>query len=134
MPQAWHALPRNSDSIGIDIGRNHAGLSSCFSEHFAPRPYEHRVTISLAAIRVHATLCRRDHKGSALDRASSQQDIPVRLARGFGEGTWHREEGTARLREPAIELREAQIVADRQANSAPWKIGDSGPVSAGDGV
>src|SRR5262245_4070108 len=76
-----------------------------------------------AAVLVQATLGRGEHVAAILDGARTDQDVPVGLAGLLGKRRRDRNEGGPGLRERAIERGEAQVVADRQAQPAPWQIG-----------
>ena len=49
-----------------------------------------------------------------LDRAGAQQQLPVRLAGRVGEGRADHQQIAGRAHQRAVELRKAQVVADRQ--------------------
>ena len=61
-----------------------------------------------------AGLRGREDKASGFDGARAEQNVPMRLAGDFGESGGHGEKIGTRLAEAAIEMREAQIVANRQ--------------------
>ena len=88
----------------------------------------------VAAVLVAPALRGREHERRVLDRAGAQQHVPVRLAGLLGEGRRAREEGRAGLGQRPVQRREAQVVADRQAEPAPGQVGDHGllarPVAA----
>src|SRR5208282_2049531 len=54
----------------------------------------------------------------------------MRLAGLPGEGRRYGEERGASLGHRAIERRETQIVTDRQAEPAPWQVGDNGKLAS----
>ena len=58
--------------------------------------------------------CSGQHVALVLDRAGTQQQFPVRLARGVGEGRRHTQHITRRIHQRAVQLRKAQVVADAQ--------------------
>src|SRR5258705_556391 len=60
---------------------------------------------------------------AVLDGTCPDQDVPVGLAGLLGKRCRDGNEGGPGLRERAIERRETQVVADRQAEPAPWQIG-----------
>src|SRR6185436_6908290 len=60
---------------------------------------------------------------SVLDGARPDQDVPVGLAGLLGKRRRYGDEGGPGLRERAIERGETQVVADREAQPAPWQIG-----------
>src|SRR5271156_3473215 len=78
---------------------------------------------------VGAALRRGKHETTILDRARAQQHMPVRLAGLLGKGRWYRQERSAGLGERTIKRREAQIVADGQAEPAPRQIGEHGKLA-----
>ena len=65
-----------------------------------------------------ADLVGRDDEQLVLDRAGAQQRLPVGGGRGVGEGGGDRDQLRALDGEHAVELREAHVVADRQARPA----------------
>ena len=90
-------------------------------EHRAPVVDDHRAPARAqrpagrARGRVLADLVGGDHERLVLDRARAQQDLPVRARRRDGEGGRHGDDPRAADREDPVELREADVVADRQA-------------------
>src|SRR3954470_4000056 len=75
-----------------------------------------------APVLVQAALRGGEHIAAILDGARPDQDVPVRLAGLLGERRRDGDEGGPGLREGTIERREAQVVADRQPQLAPWQI------------
>ena len=65
-------------------------------------------------------------EAAGLDRARTQQHVPMRLAGLAREGRRHGDEGGAALGQRAVERREAHVVADRQPDPAPGQVGDHG--------
>ena len=63
------------------------------------------------------TWAGRDDVGEVLDGAGPQQHLPVGLAGALGEGGRDREHPRAPPGELAVELGEAQVVADRKADA-----------------
>ena len=81
-----------------------------------------------------AALGGGEHEAAVLDRARAHQHVPMGLAGLFGEGGGDRQERGAGLGQRAIERREAQIVANRQAEPAPRQVGDDGELAGTVGV
>ena len=72
-----------------------------------------------------ADLIGRDDERLILDRARTDQDLPVRLPRDLGERGRQRDHSRASDREDAKELGEAKVVADGQAErNAVAGVGD----------
>src|SRR5262245_66193306 len=108
----------------VDVGRDDAGLFAGLSKDHAPRVDDEAVAVGAAAVLMLAGLGGRDDEAAGLDRARALQHVPVREARGVGEGRGDRQERGAGFGERAIELWKAQIVADRHAKLAPRQLGD----------
>src|SRR5215470_16387218 len=81
------------------------------------------MTESRASVLVQAALGSGQHEAAVLDGARPDQDVPVGLAGLLGKRRRNGDEGSPGLRERAIERGKAQVIADRQAQSAPWQIG-----------
>src|SRR6202012_5104426 len=90
MPQARYALACRLRLLRIDVGPNHAGLGAGLGENLAPWRNDQRVAVCAPAVGVLSALRRRNHEGAVLDSAGAQQNVPVRLACGLGEGARHR--------------------------------------------
>ena len=58
-----------------------------------------------------------DDVGQVLDGAGAEQHLPVVLARALGEGGGDGEDPRARLHQRAVQLGEAQVVADGQPDA-----------------
>ena len=82
-----------------------------------------------------AGLRRREHEGAGLDGAGAQQHLPVRPAGRHGEGGGHGQDLGAGLGEVAVEVREAQVVADGEAEHDLARLGQhrllAGPEGGG---
>ena len=129
MLQRRHAGPRGGDLGRIDLGHHHAGLGAAFGDDAAPRIDHQRMAEGLAAVLVLAALRRGEHVAAVLDGAGAHQHVPVRLAGLLGEGRGNGEERRAGLRQRAVERREAQIVADGQAEPAPRQVVQHGKLA-----
>src|SRR5262249_22724684 len=81
------------------------------------------MTEGRASVLVQAALGSGEHVAAVLDGARPEQNVPVGLAGLLGERRRNGDEGSPGLRERAIKRRKAQVIADRQAQSAPWQIG-----------
>src|SRR4051812_37380598 len=77
----------------------------------------------LAAILVPAALRRGEDETAILDGAGALQHMPMRLAGLPGESRGYGEERSAGFGQAAIQRREAQVVADGQAEPPPGQIG-----------
>ena len=66
---------------------------------------------------MHSALCGSQNVGQIFDGACAQQYLPVRAAGGEGEGAGHQQQVGTRLRVRPVQLRKAQVVADRQAHA-----------------
>ena len=116
-------------SAGSISGQHHARLGAAFGEDAAPGIDHQRMAEGLAAVLVLAALRRREHEGAVLDRARADEHMPMRLAGLSGEGRRNRQERAAGLGERAVERREAQVVADGQAEPAPRQVGGDGDLA-----
>ena len=123
--QRGNARARRRDLRRIDRRRGSTpGSVPPSARILAPRIDHERMAESLAAVLVPAALGGGEHEAAVLDRACAHQNVPMRLAGLLGEGRGDREERSAGLGQRAIERREAQIVADGQAEPAPRQVGD----------
>ena len=95
----------------------------------APRVDDHGVAPGLAAILVAAALGRGEHPRACLDGTRAQQHLPMSLPGGTGEGAGHRQHTRPRLGEQAVEIGEAQVVADREPDDSRCGGGDHGTVA-----
>ncbi len=90
---------------------------------------------SFAAVLVPAPLRSGEYEAAVFDRAGALQNMPMRFAGLPGKGRRDGEERGAGFGKRAIERREAQIVTDGEAESAPRQVGDdrqfAGPVIVG---
>ena len=92
--------------MALDVG----GLG----EDDPPGVDDHRAAAGLQARRVAPDLVGGDDEGLVLDRAGAQQDLPVVTGRGLGERRGDGEHARPVDREAAVQLGEAQVVADGQ--------------------
>ena len=76
------------------------------------------MAVALPASVVLARLGGGDHIGSVFNRPGLQQHLPVVLAGKSCKGCGHKQNIRPCLGQVAIKLREANVVADRQANPA----------------
>ena len=83
-------------------------------EHDAPGVDDHRAAAGLQAGRVASDLICGHDEGLVLDGAGTQQDLPMVTGRGLGERRGDGEHACPVDREAAVELGEAQVVADGQ--------------------
>ena len=132
MLKTGNFFPRCRRQLRINLSHNHTGLGSRLCQHVAPRPDDQAMAIGLAAIGMQPALSGRDDESAILDGAGPHQHIPVRFARGHGERGRDGESKRALLRQPAIELRKAQIVTDRHAEETEFGIGQHARLAAFD--
>jgi len=95
----------------IQFGAHHAGFLGLLGQDLAPGVDQQRLAPGTAPIGVRAPLCRSGHEGQVLDGTGTQQHLPMRLARGVGEGAGHQQQVSAALGVGAVQLRKAQVVA-----------------------
>src|SRR5262249_62391685 len=84
----------------------------------APGTADHRAAIVGEPVRAHAGLVGGQEIALVLDRARAAEHVPVGGARGEGEGGRDEENLRAGPNQTAVELREAKIVADGEAEDA----------------
>ena len=96
---------------------------SAWRQHLAPGPDGHGMAPGGAAVLVGAALGGGQDEGAGLDRPGAQQHLPVGLAGGPGEGGGHGEDLRAGPGQGAVEGGKAHVVADRQAQLAPRRLG-----------
>ena len=95
-----------------------------FGKDAAPGIDDQRMAERLAAVLVHPALRGGDDEGAVLDGAGAQQQMPVRLPGLAGEGGGHGQHFGAGQRLGAEKLREAQIVADGEAELGRADVDD----------
>ncbi len=118
-------MPRAAATCGrIDLGDQHARFGAAFGEDAAPRIDHERMAEGLAAVLMPAALRSGEHEAAVFDRAGAQQHVPMRFAGLAGECRRDGEERSAGFGQRPIERREAQIVADGEAEPAPGQVGD----------
>ena len=102
-------------ALEVEVGdRERLGVRR-LGEHEPPRVDDHRAPAGAVAGRVLADLVGGDHERLVLDRAGAQQDLPVLARGGERERGGHGEDARAAGGELAVELGEAQVVTDAQA-------------------
>src|SRR5262249_26898625 len=106
----------------IDAGEDHAGLAAAFGKNFAPWIDDERMSESLAAVLVTASLRRGKHECPVLDGARTVEHVPMRRAGLSGEGRGDGEECAAGFRERAVKRGEAQIITDGEPEPAPRQV------------
>ena len=113
-------LPRLRGKRRVDLGDRRCRARSCvgFGQDAAPGIDDQRMAEGFAAVLMLAALRGGDHERAVLDGAGAQQHVPVRLAGLPGEGGGHGQHIGAGQRLGAEKLREAQIVADGEAEPA----------------
>src|SRR5262249_43259559 len=89
-----------------------------------PRVYDHGVAVACVPGRMGPALGRGEDVDLVLDRASSQHDFPVVPAGLHREGRGYRDETRSPGGEPPIQLREPEVVADRQTHRYASERGD----------
>src|SRR5215470_3774419 len=82
-----------------------------------------------AAVLVHAALGGRKDEAAVLDGAGAIEYMPMRLAGLLGERGRHRDERGAGFRQCPIERREAQVIADCEAQASPRQVGRNGALA-----
>jgi hypothetical protein len=103
-----------ADAARIEIGGDDAGTLVEAGQHFAPGVDDHAVAVGHAAVGMAAALGRSQQVALVLDGAGAQQQFPMGAARGLGKG--RRQHQQVELAQGAKHFREAQIVADAQAD------------------
>ena len=100
----------------------------CLGDDRAPRIDDHRAAEGRLAGRS-ADLRRGEDVRGVLDRPRPEQDLPVVATSALGEVGRDGQDRRAGQRERAVELREAQVVADRQADGGAVDVGRDQPVA-----
>src|SRR5712691_3619283 len=127
-------MARLGDARRVDARGDDPDFLAAIGQHLAPRIDDQRMAVALAPGRVLAPLRRREDKAAILNRAGAQQHMPVRPAGRYREHRRYGEEIGSGLRQRAIEVREAHIVADTHAEPAPRRLGDDRPAPGTIGV
>ena len=87
------------------------------------------MAVGAAPVCMRPALRRGNHETACLDGAGAKKHMPVRPAAGKGEGGRNGQDLGPGLRQPAIEMRKSQIVADGQAGLYPVDPGHHHPVA-----
>src|SRR5262249_13391416 len=116
--QAGQLAPDPLQAGTVDLGQNDALTLSRTCHHRAPGIDEHRAGVVGEPVRAHASLVGGQEIALVLDRARAAEHVPVGGARGEGEGGRDEENLRAGPNQAAVELREAKVVADREAEDA----------------
>src|SRR5882724_9055013 len=82
-----------------------------------------------AAVLMVAALRGREHEAAVLDRARAHQHVPMRLAGLTRERGGNAEKTRAGLGQCAVERREAQVVANGDAEPSPRQVGEYREIS-----
>ena len=114
MRQARQLAPHAGEVAAIDLGQRDPLAVRGARHHHAPRIDDQRVPEVREAVRAGARLVRRQEVALVLDRACPAEHLPVRRAGREGEGGRHEQQLRTGTALPAVELREAEVVADRQ--------------------
>ncbi len=122
--EARQHAPHLLDARRIHPGVNNAGRLAAVGKHVTPWIDHERVAVRRAIAGMFTAHRGREDEARVLDRACLEERVPVRLAGDALERRGDREIPGAGPRERAIELWEAQVVAHRQAELAPGRIGD----------
>ena len=110
--------------LEFDIGDDDCRMNAVgLRQHLAPGRDDKAVAVGLPPALVPAGLRRREHEAAVLDGARPHQHMPMRRAGRPREGRGNREEVGPGLGQRPVEMREAQVVADRDAERAPRQIG-----------
>ena len=112
------------------------GPSDARGDDVAPGVDDHRVAVALPQPRVVVppVLGRRQHVALALDGPRPQERLPVVPARRQRERRRHAEDLGPVAHQPAIEVAEPQVVADRQAQPAQRRRDDDRRVARRDAL
>ena len=108
-------LPHLGLALEVELGGDERLGVRRLGQHHAPRVDDHRPPARAVAARVLADLVGGDHERLVLDRAGAQEHLPVVARGGERERGGHGDHARAAHREDAVQLGEAQVVADRQA-------------------
>src|SRR5208282_5187222 len=119
---------RLRDLQRIDLRENIARRLAAVRQDLAPGIDDERMAVGLASARVLAALGGSEDVGARLDGAGAHKGVPMRLPRRLGEGRRNREEAGAGLRQRAVEIGEAQVVADGHAEQPPRGRGEEGTI------
>src|SRR5580704_13854698 len=100
--------------IKIDGGHDTAATPRQPLQNAAPGVDDHAVAVGFAPAGMKPRLGRRNHVAKVLDGARAEQGLPVRPPRRAGERRRYRQKLRARGAQRAIQLGEANVVADRE--------------------
>ena len=114
MPQRRQALAHRGQPFRVHLRHHHAFPFGQHRTHLAPRVHQHGMPPRATTRRMRAALARGQHIALPLHRAGAQQQFPMRLTRRIGEGRRHHHQ--VQRRHLPVQLRKAQVIADRQAD------------------
>src|SRR5690242_4216154 len=77
----------------------------------------------IPAVLVSAALGRCKYKAPVFNGTAADESMPVGFASLFREGRRNCQHGCARFGERAIKCGKAQVIANGQAEPAPWQVG-----------
>ncbi len=113
-------LPDAPELRHVQVREPHPGsFRRRIDQDLAPRPDDHRVTVRAPRLLRRSELAplrRRGHEALILDRARTEQDLPVRDAGLVLELRGNREQLGAECHESTEQLREAEVVTDGQSD------------------
>src|SRR5918995_6521579 len=126
MPERRQALSDPTDLREIELGHGHADPVGCAGHDASPGVDNHAVAVvpTLAAWRTpRSPLGRRDDEGLIFDRPRTKEHVPVVLPRLEPERCGHEHDRGTADDELTEELREPNVVADREPDPAEFGIG-----------
>src|SRR5262245_40885969 len=113
----------------VKISNNDRSMNAAFGKDFAPGRNDKTVSIGFPATFVLAGLRRSQDKAAIFNGARADQHAPMRLPGGSGKGGGNGQKIGTRPSERAVELRKAQVVANRQSQHPPWELGQNAPTA-----
>src|SRR5262245_4644049 len=127
MLQGWHTGTRVLEVLQVNISEDYTRMKAvALSQDLTPRRHDETVAKRPAAALMLAGLRRRKDEALCLDCACTQQRMPMGLPGRHRKRGGHREEACAPLGQRTIEVRKANVVADRHSEHAPGQPGENG--------
>jgi len=95
-----------------------------FGDHRPPWVDDHGVAVAAGIPGAGPDLPDPDHEGFVFHGPGPEQELPVGRAGGRGERRRHHQHGCSHEGHDPVDLREAEVVADRQAEHGRWEVPD----------
>ena len=104
--------------VPVQLGKNDAGTACTFRHDCSPGIDDQTMTESLPATGVLTDLGRCNDPRQVLNRAGTQQSVPVRLSRWDRKGRRNGEKFGTGIGKASIQFRKAKVITDRDSTQS----------------